>query len=175
VWWCSCRLQARYFLVLKNNTRLALTLVAIQQINFTNYQFVPSPQEVAFPLFTTQPISFFLVEPLNERLARNLPLSASRKPSRSACIEHFGRRPPHLVDLYCDVLLTLMRTNLTTYLTMYRGYGIDVFGKGTCWHYRASPRTPDLPILKHNVFASDANSKDLAIAGVKHRIDMLLT
>jgi hypothetical protein len=63
-----------------------------------------------------------------------------------------------------------MRTNLTSY----RGYGIDVFGKGTCWHYRASPRTPDLPILKHNVFASDAISEDLALAEARQRIDMLL-
>ena len=69
------------------------------------------------------------------------------------------------------MLLTLMRTNLTTY----RGYGIDVFGKGICWRYRASPRTTDLPILKHNVFASDAMSEDLALADAKHRIDVLLT
>ena len=64
-----------------------------------------------------------------------------------------------------------MPTNLITY----RGYGIDVFGKGTYWRLRASPRTPDLPILKHNVFASDAMSEDLALADAKHRIDLLLT
>jgi hypothetical protein len=33
-------------------------------------------------------------------------------------------------------------------------YGLDIFGKGTCWRYSARPITPDLPILSHNAFAS---------------------
>jgi hypothetical protein len=63
-----------------------------------------------------------------------------------------------------------MRANLTTY----RGYCIDVFGKGASWRYSASPRTPDLPILNHNVFALDAETKGLALADARLRIDCLL-
>ena len=42
-----------------------------------------------------------------------------------------------------------MRASRTTY----RGYNIDVFGKGRAWHFSAKPITPDLPILSHNAFA----------------------
>ena len=63
-----------------------------------------------------------------------------------------------------------MRANLTNY----RGYCIDVFGKDTRWHYSASPRSPDLPILNHNVFALDTESKGLALADARLRIDCLL-
>jgi hypothetical protein len=58
--------------------------------------------------------------------------------------------------------------------TEYRGYGIEVFGKGTCWHYSARPLTPDLPILTHNAFALEAQSEALALADAKQRIDRLL-
>ena len=63
-----------------------------------------------------------------------------------------------------------MRANRSTY----RGYCIDVFGKGKAWHFSVSPITPDLPILKHNTFASDAESEGLALADAKLRIDGLL-
>ena len=63
-----------------------------------------------------------------------------------------------------------MRDNRSTY----RGYCIDVFGKGQAWRFSASPITPDLPILKYNAFASDAESEGLALADAKLRIDGLL-
>ena len=68
----------------------------------------------------------------------------------------------------------MLQTRMRANLTKYRGYGADVFGKGACWRYRASPRTPNLPLLKHNRFAFDAKSEELALADVKQRIDSLL-
>ena len=55
----------------------------------------------------------------------------------------------------------------------YRGYGIDVFGKGNHWHYSARPIIPILPILTHNAFALDAKSEALALALARLEIDHL--
>jgi hypothetical protein len=63
-----------------------------------------------------------------------------------------------------------MRTNQTAY----RGYGIDVFGKGTHWHYSARPIVLHLPILTHNAFALDSKSEALALAFARLEIDHLL-
>jgi hypothetical protein len=56
----------------------------------------------------------------------------------------------------------------------YRGYGIDVFGKGNHWHFSARPLGLHLPILTHNAFAVNANSEALALATAKQQIDILL-
>jgi len=58
--------------------------------------------------------------------------------------------------------------------TAYRGYGIEVFGKGNHWHYSARPIGLHLPILTHNAFAVDAKSEALALATAKQQIDSLL-
>ncbi len=63
-----------------------------------------------------------------------------------------------------------MRTNQTAY----RGYGIDVFGKRSHWHYSARPISPNLPILAHNVFAVEAKSEKFALADAKLLVDSLL-
>jgi hypothetical protein len=57
----------------------------------------------------------------------------------------------------------------------YRGYGIDVFGKGNHWHFSARPLGLHLPILTHNAFAVNADSEALALATAKQQIDNLLT
>jgi hypothetical protein len=57
--------------------------------------------------------------------------------------------------------------------TTYRVYSVDVFGKGKVWHFAAKPITPDLPILSHNGFASDAESEVQALADARLRIDGL--
>ena len=62
-----------------------------------------------------------------------------------------------------------MRASRTTY----RGYSVDIFGKGRRWHFAAKPITPDLPILSHNAFASDAESEVQALANARLRIDGL--
>ena len=64
---------------------------------------------------------------------------------------------------------------MRTSQTAYRGYGIDVFGKGNHWHYNARPISLNLPILVHNAFAVDAKSETLALATAKQQIDGLLT
>jgi hypothetical protein len=64
---------------------------------------------------------------------------------------------------------------MRTSQTAYRGYGIDVFGKGNHWHFSARPISLHLPILVHNAFAVDAKSETLALATAKQQIDSLLT
>jgi hypothetical protein len=57
--------------------------------------------------------------------------------------------------------------------TTYRGYRVDVFGEGKAWHFAAKPITPDLPILSHNAFATNAESEVQALANARLRIDGL--
>jgi hypothetical protein len=63
---------------------------------------------------------------------------------------------------------------MRTSQSAYRGYGIDVFGKGHHWHYSARPISLHLPSLTHNAFALDASSEALALASAKQHIDNLL-
>jgi hypothetical protein len=63
---------------------------------------------------------------------------------------------------------------MRTSQTAYRGYGIDVFGKGKRWHFSARPIGLNLPMLMHNAFALDAKSEDLALVDAKLQIDSLL-
>ena len=58
--------------------------------------------------------------------------------------------------------------------TLYRGFSICVFGKGTDWSFSASPLTPNLPILSRYSFNSEADTEALALADAKERIDLHL-
>ena len=58
--------------------------------------------------------------------------------------------------------------------TMYRGFSICVFGKGTDWSFSASPLMPNLPILSRYSFNSEADTEALALADAKERIDLHL-
>jgi hypothetical protein len=64
---------------------------------------------------------------------------------------------------------------MRTRQSAYRGYGIDVFGKGHHWYFSARPLGLHLPLLTHNAFAVNADSEALALATAKQQIDNLLT
>jgi hypothetical protein len=64
---------------------------------------------------------------------------------------------------------------MRTSQSAYRGYGIDVFGKGNHWHFSARPLSLHLLVITHNAFAVNAKSEALALATAKQQIDSLLT
>jgi hypothetical protein len=56
----------------------------------------------------------------------------------------------------------------------YRGYTIGVECKGSIWLITASPKTPDLPILRCYCSKATAQCETDAIAEAKYRVDMVL-
>ena len=58
--------------------------------------------------------------------------------------------------------------------TTYRGYAIGVERRGNSWVIFASPKAPDLPILRCYCSKATAQSETDAVAEAKYRVDMVL-
>jgi hypothetical protein len=57
----------------------------------------------------------------------------------------------------------------------YRGYKIEVEGRGQEWRVSVTPTRPELPILREHSFKTEGStSSEGAIAVAVHRIDKVL-